>query len=304
MPLLAFSRSGLLATAFIAAVTTLCATGASQAQAQQTVRYAYRTASSPDAPATSGEVEAVLRMPSGTANGAAVVILHHAGGWSMDTTTQYGETFSQRGFVTLEPKMFNRREDRKSALTHTGQMMGALQYLAQMPQVRKDAISVMGLSYGAWLAIFGATEWVYKAHDMSDLRFKRLAPLYPVCWLLGNGLRDEFGNWPIFRGMPAGFMQRWEGIEMKIFVGDQDDYDARDPKACPDFVAAIPQERQRRATSVQVYAGATHGWDHGRTYRFPEPVACKGRGCVNTNRSDPAVTARAKEDLLEFLGRP
>ena len=222
----------------------------------------------------------------------------------MGTTTQYGEYFSQRGFVTLEPRMFQRREDRKPTLTHMGQMMGALQYLAQVPQVRKDAISAMGLSYGALLAISGATEWAYKAHEVPDLRFRRLAPLYPVCWLLGTGLRGDFGNWPAFRGVPPQILQRWEGIEMKIFVGDQDDYDDRDPKSCPDFVAAIPDERQRRATAVQVYPGATHGWDHGFTYRFPEPVACKGRGCVNTNRSDPAVTARGKEELLEFLSRP
>ena len=298
------TRRRFVAVAMITAATAFCVLAVSPAQAQQVVRYTYRTAIGPDAPASSGEAEAVLRLPAGPANGAAVVILHHGGGWNMGTTAQYGEYFSQRGFVTLEPRMFFNREQRKTTLTHTAQMMGALQYLAQMPQVRKDAISAVGLSYGAWLAIFAATEWAYKAHEAGDLRFKRLAPLYPVCWLLDNGLRDAHGHWPIFRGLPAGFMQRWEGIEMKIFVGDQDDYDDRDPKACPDFVAAIPDERQRRASSVQVYAGATHGWDHGRTYRFPEPVACKGRGCVNTNRSDPAVTARAKEDLLEFLGRP
>ena len=288
-----------------AAMTALlCSLGAHLAQAQEVVRYPYRIAAGPGEPARQGEVEASLRRPVGPANGAALVLLHHGGGWEVGTTAQYGEYFSQRGFVTLEPRMFINHLRRRPHVEHLGQAMGALRYLAQMPQVRQDAISAVGLSFGALLTVFAATEWAYKAHDLQDLRFKRLASLYPVCWTLSAGLNGELIKRPVYRGIPAEFMQSWEGIEMKIFTGTQDDYDDRDPKACPDFVNAIPDERQRRASSVQVYPGATHGWDHGRTYSFPEPVACKGRGCTNTNRSDPAITARGKEDLLEFLSRP
>lgn len=277
--------------------------GLAEAEAQQVVRYTYRMGGD-TATSSPQEAEAVLRMPKGEPNGSAVVILHHAGGWSMGTTSQYGEYLSERGFVTLEPRMFISRERRGPTLTHVAQTMGALQYLAQVAGVRRDAISVMGLSYGAWIAIYGATDWFYQAHGAPDLRFQRVAALYPMCWMLGDGLRGQFGSRPIFRGLPPDFMQRWSGIDMKIFTGDQDDYDDRDPTTCESFVSSLPDERQRRVSSVRTYPGATHGWDHGMTYSFPESVACKGRGCVNTNRFNPQVTSRAKQDLLEFLKHP
>jgi dienelactone hydrolase len=50
-----------------------------------------------------------------------------------------------------------------------------------------------------------------------------------------------------------------------------------------------------------MYPGSTHGWDHGKTYSFQTSAACKGKGCVNTNQSNPRVTAEGYKDVLEFF---
>ena len=271
--------------------------------AQKIVRYEYRVAADTQSSASKGTVEAVLRVPAGEPNGKALVILHHKGGWGMGTTAQYGEYFSQRGFVTLEPRMFN-APSQAVMLVQAGQMIGALEYLARLPQVHRDEISVLGLSWGAFLAVYAATEWIYEAHQVQPLRFHRVASFYPTCSRLQMASQGIQTEQPIFKGMPRDFMQRWAGLEMKIFAGGLDDYEDRDPKACPDFIESIKDERQRKLMSLEFYPNATHGWDHGMNYSFYEPAACKGRGCTNTIRSDSAVTEKAKASLLDFLSRP
>ena len=72
-------------------------------------------------------------------------------------------------------------------------------------------------------------------------------------------------------------------------------------RTCTDFVASIPDEKQRSLTHVHLYPAATHGWDHGKTYSFFARTACKGSGCNNTNESSPEITQAAKADLLKFL---
>jgi hypothetical protein len=81
------------------------------------------------------QVDAVIRTAEGVANGQALLILHHGGGFSMNTTQQYGEFFAKRGFVTLELKMFNDARLRPDPVTTHGQVMGGLKYLAAIPGV-------------------------------------------------------------------------------------------------------------------------------------------------------------------------
>ena len=102
-------------------------------------------------------------------------------------------------------------------------------------------------------------------------------------------------------GFPQDFYDTWIKAPIAIFIGGKDDYESRDPKSCDSFVSSIKDEAQRSKTTVRLYPDATHGWDHGRTYSFQEPFACKWQGCRNTNQSDLEVTERAKSDLLNFL---
>lgn len=94
-------------------------------------------------------------------------------------------------------------------------------------------------------------------------------------------------------------MVTWTGAPVRIFAGARDDYDDRDPEACNEFVASLPEEA-RKHFSIHVYPGATHGWDQ-KDADFPEKIACKGNGCNVHNRANPGVTKQSIADLVSFF---
>ena len=67
------------------------------ASAQSLVKVDYST----DKDATIKQLDAVLRSPEGEPNKQGLLILHHGGGFSFNTTQQYGEYFAKQGFVVL-----------------------------------------------------------------------------------------------------------------------------------------------------------------------------------------------------------
>lgn len=245
-------------------------------------------------------VEAVLTRPGVASNGKAVVILHHSGGWGAGTTRQYAEYLAAAGFTTLEPRMFNVRNDRFTP--YLPQVFASLGYLGSLPGMDKEQISVMGLSFGGMLAVFTAAESVNAEFNTSGLRFARHAPFYPSCWLYAAVINRSLPR-ILARGFqfdPAA-LDRFVGRPMKIFSGAQDDYDSRDAQACHAMKASMKDEQQKSLTQVVVYSDATHGWDQP-SIDFNEPVfGCKGTGCRIAIRANPAVTRQAMEELLEFL---
>jgi dienelactone hydrolase len=245
-------------------------------------------------------VEAFLRKPEGANKNKAIVILHHAGGLSAGTTSQYAEMFSKNGYTTLEPRMYNMPSERKDTAEHLSQAMGGLTFLASHPGVDKEKISVMGLSFGSFLAVFSGTEWASQKFTQGKLKFNKIAPLYAVCWLLERGAKKELGTLRN-KFLPVDMYDKWTHIPLKFFVGSEDNFDDKDPKTCPNFIEAIPDLKQRSLSSANVYR-ATHGWDQ-QTSTFFATGACngKGRGCNNTNQSNPEVTAKVKEDLFKFI---
>ena len=246
------------------------------------------------------QVEGVLRKPAGTPNGHALLILHHGGGFSFNTTQQYGEFFAQRGFVTLELKMFDVTSAAPPPLVLRGHMMGGLKYLAQMPGIQQ--VSAMGMSLGSFLTIDATSSWFYNHYQAGDLRFHKLVALYPVCWFYSEAVQGKAADIRIFTGMPPDHLQRLEGIPLLILAAGRDSYDALDANACPDFVKRIPDPKQAERTQVVVYPEATHAWDHGRNYSFPVRGGCKGRSdCTNHIISSPDTVEKGKQATLGFL---
>jgi dienelactone hydrolase len=264
-------------------------------QAQEVVTYKYSNHEG-----KTQSVEAIMRKPVGASNDRAIVILHHSGGFSTGTTSQYAEFFSYKGYTTLEPRMYNTPSQRQDTAEHLSQAMGGLKFLATQPGVDKEKISVMGLSFGSFLAVFAGTEWATQTFTEGKLKFNKIAPLYAVCWLLEKGAKKELGTLRN-KFFPIDMYDKWSHVPLKFFVGSEDNYDDKDPKTCPNFIEAIPDAKQRSLSSVNVYK-ATHGWDQ-QTSTFFATGACKGkgRGCNNTNQSNPEVTAKVKEDLLKFI---
>lgn len=256
-------------------------------------------------PGNDGEritIEATVTTPDKPAaqKHPAIVILHHAGGWGAGTTAQYASYLAAQGFVTLEPRMFNTDGEREDTYRHLPTAFGSLAYLARRPDVDDKKIALMGLSYGGLLSLYAGTSWARTKYPLGELRYAAIASFYPLCWVGKAYASRTIGKWKN-KAYPESLMDQWAGIPLAIFAGSADDYDSKDPKACEDFVAAIPDEKQRALSKVYVYPGATHGWDHGKTYSFFARTACKGAGCQNANESNMEVTQKAKTDLLTFL---
>lgn len=247
-------------------------------------------------------IEATLTAPEKPAaqKRPAIVILHHAGGWGAGTTAQYASYLASQGFVTLEPRMFRSDGAREDTYRHMPTVFGSLAYLAKRPDVDDKKIALMGLSYGAVLSLYAGTTWARAKYPLGELRYAAIAPFYPLCWVGKAYISRTIGKWKN-KAYPESFMDQWAGTPLAIFAAGADDYESKDPKACTDFAASIPDEKQRSLTQIHLYPAATHGWDHGKTYTFFDRTACKGSGCNNTNESNPEVTQKAKADLLKFL---
>lgn len=245
--------------------------------------------------ATLGKPEAI---PAGGA--PAVVILHHGGGCLGSQTPQYAKALNAAGYVTLEPCLFSSAQSRSSStVTYLPQVFGALRFLAQLPFVDKTRIGITGGSYGGVLSLVSATDWAYRTHADPDFpKFAAHAPFYPPCFLVEQFVRAKKGRSDI----PGDAYDRFGAAPIRIYAGGKDDYEDRDPKSCESLLEALPLE-VRPLITIKLFPEASHGWDHGSTYSFFERVACKGRGCTNTNTSDPVVTLEGIKDLIDFLSR-
>ena len=247
------------------------------------------------------QVEVRISKPSGASGHekkAAVVILHHGGGWDAQTTRQYATLLSSQGFITAETVMFRGRL--QPGHLHIPKVFATLNHLARMPDVDPSKVAVMGLSAGAFQSIYAVSEWATQKYGEGN-QFAAAVAFYPSCWivkkLFQNNDMGRFKN----NNFPDHFLSKFTGAPLTILAGGKDDYDNKKPTMCAEAVELMPDARQKTLTKVHVFQNATHGWDHGQTYSFHEPLACEGRGCTNTNQSDPVTTEAAKEILLTTL---
>lgn len=228
----------------------------------------------------------------------AVVLIHSAGGWTDGTTAPLAKLLNEAGFHTFELRFFPTNKQLAEQHLQVQRTYAALDYLANLPDVDPARIGIAGFSMGAHLSIWTTSE-ILTAKFGKGQQFAAHVPVYPVCWLQSQLIRGIMGNAGIRFGLPADFMSRFTGKPVKILAAGLDDYDGRDPKACENFVAQIPED-SRKSFEVHTYLEATHGWNQ-RTRSFFEPIACKGRGCTNHNVFNPSVTERSNLKIVKFF---
>lgn len=248
--------------------------------------------------ANDGEVSGILTKPADAQSEKlpAVVLLHHGGGWQNTQTPRYAAALAQAGYVTLEVILFHTREQQKAKPSaYLPHVYGALHYLGTLPNVDSNRIAISGGSYGGTLALLSVTEWAEKTYGAGG-HFAAAAPFYPVCYFVSWFNKKK----PPTPGIPSTVYEQYGRSQIKIYAGANDDYDNRDPKACEAMIQELPSDQQPKF-SVKVFNSATHGWDHPRSSSFYEGIACKGKGCINTNNADSKVTAEGIADLIAFL---
>ena len=248
------------------------------------------------------KTDAVFRKPASASVNSrvpAVIVLHDGGGWSTQRTRQYGDLFTTNGYATLEPRLYFDDKAPRTNKKDLASLYAALSYLSKQPEIDQNRIYAIGMSAGAMLVILAKTEMADESFNRSGTNFRAFASLYPACWLFDATIEGKPPR--VFSDFTVADMRNWQPTPTRLFIPEFDDYDDRDTKTCQNFIAKIPNEQDRASFSIKLYPGATHGWDHGRTYSFQTGAACKGRGCVNTNQSNPAVTQQGYKDVLEFF---
>jgi dienelactone hydrolase len=222
---------------------------------------------------------AVLFRPDGPGPHPAVVALHGCGGLRDQDGAlgarhrDWGERLARAGFVVLMPDSFGSRgagsqcraRDRvaRPSRERATDALAALALLQARPDVKADAVSLLGWSNGG-TTVLHAIRPGRARQGRPD--FARAVAFYPGCRVPHEG-----GRWRA--RMP-----------LLILMGDADDWTA--PEPC----RALAQAARARGESVEIvlYAGAAPGFD------APDSAPRTRRGLAFT--ADGSGTARVGTD--------
>jgi dienelactone hydrolase len=182
----------------------------------------------------------------------AVVIVNSSPGFD-GRGAFYAEALNRAGIATLEVDMCQGRGLPASPVHHLPHVFQSLDYLAHHARIDPTRVGVMGLSWGAQVALIASSAELPRRYASGNLRFRAHLPVYPQCWRIATARHGQ-DTW--LKGAP---FKAVTGAPVHILTGEKDDYDG--PDGCSMLVASMPAA-VRSHYSVTVYEGATFGWDH------------------------------------------
>ena len=234
-----------------------------------------------------------LTMPAGVQGKVpAVVVIHSAGGFEDPTRRPYVQALNEAGIATLELNLFsmgNRPKTSRMSLPHT---FGALNYLAQNPQIDAQRIGITGFSYGGVMSLLTASKEFNEAYTGGKLRFAAHLALYPVCWV---HLASTEGKSQTY---PTTVYSELTPAPVHILAGGKDKYDA--PDSCQKFIQALP-EAARSHVSLTMYPEATHGWDTQVNKNYKDSAANQGRGGYVEHYRNAEVAQKSLDFSRQFF---
>lgn len=241
-------------------------------------------------------IPALLRLPPGTGPVPAVVILHGPAGID-GLGARYAEHLLAAGIGSLEIDMFSPRgigrgqglSQRPPRADAMPDVYGAVRALASHPRVDAERIGVMGLSYGAGLAVYLATTPPGRAYAAGGQDFRAAAALYPVCY----GYDPDH---PLARLLGLSFPR----LPLLMLVAERDDYDSDGGASCLRLAASGAAAAQARM-QVHVLAGATHMWDSESNLTFRDPAARRGQGGQIRVLPNRAATEEGVRRVVTFF---
>lgn len=197
---------------------------------------------------------AELYRPAGPGPFPAVVAMHgcsglYAGGGILGARqADWGERLSAAGFLVLLPDSYgsrgvgpqcrNRDRSIRPGRDRVLDAFAAKSYLQARPDVKADAVSMLGWSNGASAVVYAAGQGA-GVSPTGRPDFARAVAFYPGC--------------------RVPFEQGWRGrIPMLILVGAEDDWTGAKP--CEDLSAAA--RARGEDVDLVAYPGAYHDFDH------------------------------------------
>jgi dienelactone hydrolase len=206
-----------------------------------------------------GELDALLRLPGGAGPHRAVVLLHGCAGMRassgamMARDDDWGARLAALGFVVLhldslsprgERSLCGQGEDRRVRMSveRARDAYAALAYLQSRPDIRADAIALMGWSNGGGTVLwslsrdsrarpaglrhdFAAGIAFYPGCRTLSQRREAWRPVAPVLLLVGEA--DDWTPAPPCAELAA---RTGDGLELRLYPGAHHDFDAPDMK--------------------------------------------------------------------------
>lgn len=222
----------------------------------------------------------------------AVVLLHGCGG-PYDSRGELGNRMRsyvallrEQGWHTLVIDSFTPRGERELCTQKVGtraitqanrrlDVLGALQWLSQRPEVDVSRMAVMGWSHGG-SAVLAATD-----ANLPEVRDFPIKPKAAVAFYPGCMMAERNGYKPV--------------APVLMLVGEADDWTPAAP--CKAVAAANPPR-----ITLRSYAGAFHGFDSRSEVRLRSDVpngANPGQGVRVGGNSEAREASRA--ELVRFL---
>jgi dienelactone hydrolase len=189
-------------------------------------------------------IQAFLAKPAGTGPFGAVIALHGCGGLSARFKQEMTDRYTAWGYVVLvvdsfanHPVKFACGADRarSRADERPADAMGAVQFLASLPDVDASRIALIGSSQGSWVALDAVQTRTRPYFNQAPARPRAVVAYYPDC-------RASFDTFD---------------VPILILVGGLDDWTPAD--RCQQMMA----RRAGRGAPVDliVYPEARHAFD-------------------------------------------
>lgn len=242
-------------------------------------------------------LRAILYRPDGPGPFAAVIALHGCAGlYGRDDSlsprhADWAGRLVAAGFIVLFPDSFGSRgagpqcktDDRvtRPSKERVDDALAAKAYLQSRPDVKADALSLLGWSNGGSTVLYAVEPRNRPGDGKPD--FARAVAFYPGCRAPSE-------------------QSRWHArLPLLILIGAADDWTPAAP--CRSLAADAAAERE--PVSIQIYPGAYHDFDHPNlSIKSHSDLAYTGDGSGQAHTgTDPAARRDVVTRVPAFLAR-
>ncbi len=239
------------------------------------------------APVYDVEIDADLVYPDETRDVMPAFVFMHGSGGRLLRHQRYLELARDLGFATLQIDSFGPRgvtstvgnQTNVTAAMMTTDVLRALRFLAERPDIDPDRIVIMGSSKGAIAAMFAA--WTpIRRKVAGELDYAGYLLLYPLCAEIEDG--------------------QVTAAPVHVFIGELDNW----TPAAPCIAQVERMKAQGRDWAITLYEGAYHGFDAPIDGIRNMPHAYSMVGCNVALRADGYEYETGSGHLLTRAERP